>query len=124
MPIAMFYNNGAGYTHCRSGSDSVIHRRSSVAVGLSRDVDVFDSGDSTLSDLDESESGSGSACSGASDGSGSAAGTEGDPNLPYPGIAPIALGYLSQTTRPRSWCLALISNPYPFYTKRYFRSTK
>lgn len=52
MPIAMFYNNGAGYTHCRSGSDSVIHRRSSAVVGLSRDVDAFDSGDSTLSDVD------------------------------------------------------------------------
>lgn len=61
----------------------------------------------------ESESGSASA-SGGSDGSGSEAGIEGDPNLPYPGIAPMVLGYLSQTTRPRSWCLALISNPYPF----------
>ncbi|KAL3273045.1 hypothetical protein HHI36_014501 [Cryptolaemus montrouzieri] len=54
----------------------------------------------------ESESGSGGSC-----------GIEIDPNLPYPGIAPIALRYLSQTTRPRSWCLALISNPYPFYTE-------
>lgn len=44
----------------------------------------------------------------------SGSGVDIDPNLPYPGIAPIALGYLSQTTRPRSWCLALISNPYPF----------
>ncbi|KAL1497719.1 hypothetical protein ABEB36_008630 [Hypothenemus hampei] len=120
MPIAMFYNNGAGYTHCRSGSDSVIHRRSSVAIGLGRDVDAFDSGDSALSDLDESESGSASCSgSGGSDesGSGSAAGIDGDPNLPYPGIAPIALRYLSQTTRPRSWCLALISNPYPFLSQ-------
>lgn len=44
----------------------------------------------------------------------SGSGVEVDPNLPYPGIAPYALKYLSQTTRPRSWCLALISNPYPF----------
>ncbi|KAJ8986109.1 hypothetical protein NQ317_005579 [Molorchus minor] len=50
----------------------------------------------------ESESGSGSA-------------VDVDPNLPYPGIAPVTLRYLSQTTRPRSWCLALISNPYPFF---------
>lgn len=49
----MFYNNsGNGYTHCRSGSDSVIHRRSSVGVGLGRDADIFDSADSALSDLD------------------------------------------------------------------------
>ncbi|KAJ8957409.1 hypothetical protein NQ318_004889, partial [Aromia moschata] len=49
--------------------------------------------------------------------SGSGSGVDVDPNLPYPGIAPIALRYLTQTTRPRSWCLALISNPYPFYTR-------
>jgi hypothetical protein len=52
--------------------------------------------------------------------SGSGSGIEGDPNLPYPGIAPIALGYLSQTTRPRSWCLALISNPYPLQSTHSF----
>lgn len=34
--------------------------------------------------------------------------------LPYPGFVPIALRYLDQTTRPRNWCLALITNPYPF----------
>ncbi|KAK9687783.1 hypothetical protein QE152_g36009 [Popillia japonica] len=87
------------YSYYRSGSDVGLgagQRRYST-----REVEPTDSGDSTLSDLDESESGSG---------------VEVDPNLPYPGIAPIALGYLSQTTRPRSWCLALISNPYPLHT--------
>lgn len=34
--------------------------------------------------------------------------------LPYPGFVPLALRYLDQTTRPRNWCLALITNPYPF----------
>ncbi|KAI4503315.1 hypothetical protein M0802_001537 [Mischocyttarus mexicanus] len=34
--------------------------------------------------------------------------------LPYPGFVPVALRYLEQTTRPRNWCLALITNPYPF----------
>lgn len=38
--------------------------------------------------------------------------------LPYPGFVPIALRYLDQTTRPRNWCLALITNPYPFATSR------
>lgn len=33
---------------------------------------------------------------------------------PYPGFVPIALKYLDQRTRPRSWCLAMITNPYPF----------
>ncbi|XP_014476134.1 PREDICTED: voltage-dependent T-type calcium channel subunit alpha-1G isoform X2 [Dinoponera quadriceps] len=32
--------------------------------------------------------------------------------LPYPGFVPIALRYLEQTTRPRNWCLALITNPW------------
>nr|CAH7756879.1 unnamed protein product [Callosobruchus chinensis] len=97
--------SATGYAHCRSGSDSRLHRR---AGGVSELQDGFDSGDSSMSDLDETESGSGS---------GSGSGVEVDPNLPYPGIAPLALGYLSQTTRPRSWCLALISSPYPFTYK-------
>lgn len=32
---------------------------------------------------------------------------------PYPGFVPVALKYLDQNTRPRSWCLAMITNPYP-----------
>ncbi|XP_044760613.1 voltage-dependent T-type calcium channel subunit alpha-1H isoform X2 [Coccinella septempunctata] len=87
----------AGYAHCRSGSDIGLNRRGGSG-GRRREQD-FDSADSTLSE--ESESGSAGSC-----------GIEIDPNLPYPGIAPIALRYLSQTTRPRSWCLALISNPW------------
>nr|XP_012145317.1 PREDICTED: calsequestrin-1-like [Megachile rotundata] len=38
--------------------------------------------------------------------------------LPYPGFVPVALRYLDQNTRPRNWCLALITNPYPFGTER------
>nr|XP_022916967.1 voltage-dependent T-type calcium channel subunit alpha-1G-like isoform X2 [Onthophagus taurus] len=83
-----------GYSYCRSSSDAGLGQKPS---SRRQDQDPTDSGDSTLSDLDESESGSG---------------VEVDPNLPYPGIAPVVLGYLSQTTRPRSWCLALISNPW------------
>ncbi|XP_043790226.1 voltage-dependent T-type calcium channel subunit alpha-1G isoform X2 [Apis laboriosa] len=32
--------------------------------------------------------------------------------LPYPGFVPVALRYLDQNTRPRNWCLALITNPW------------
>ncbi|CAH0384349.1 unnamed protein product [Bemisia tabaci] len=35
---------------------------------------------------------------------------------PYPGFVPISLKYLDQTSRPRNWCLAMITNPYPFLT--------
>lgn len=33
-------------------------------------------------------------------------------NLPYPGFPEISLKYLTQTTRPRNWCLLLITNPW------------
>lgn len=40
--------------------------------------------------------------------------SSGEPNLPYPGFPEISLKYLTQDTRPRNWCLKLITNPYPF----------
>ncbi|XP_065163665.1 voltage-dependent T-type calcium channel subunit alpha-1H isoform X3 [Atheta coriaria] len=88
---SMHYNT-TGYMHCRSDS-GLSHRR--------RDC-TDDSADSTPSDLEETESG----CSGT------VSGLEVDPNLKYPGFAPILYGYIKQTTRPRSWCLALITNPW------------
>ena len=36
-----------------------------------------------------------------------------DPENPYPLYAPITFFYLNQTARPRSWCLAIVSNKYP-----------
>ena len=42
----------------------------------------------------------------------SASGAE---TLPYPTMAPVVFFYLKQTTRPRSWCLQLVANPYPFF---------
>ncbi|CAL8307366.1 unnamed protein product [Boreogadus saida] len=38
--------------------------------------------------------------------------------LPYPTMAPVVFFYLKQTTRPRSWCLQMVANPYPFFLKR------
>lgn len=35
-------------------------------------------------------------------------------DLPYPGFPAVSLKYLTQTTKPRNWCLKLITNPYPF----------
>uniref|UniRef100_A0A8C2KRK7 Voltage-dependent T-type calcium channel subunit alpha n=1 Tax=Cyprinus carpio TaxID=7962 RepID=A0A8C2KRK7_CYPCA len=35
--------------------------------------------------------------------------------LPYPSLAPVVFFWLHQSTRPRSWCLALVCSPYPFY---------
>ncbi|XP_055032530.2 voltage-dependent T-type calcium channel subunit alpha-1G isoform X4 [Misgurnus anguillicaudatus] len=32
--------------------------------------------------------------------------------LPYPTLAPVVFFYLKQTTRPRSWCLKMVCNPW------------
>ena len=40
--------------------------------------------------------------------------TKPGPELPYPTLAPVAFFCLKQTTRPRSWCLWMVCNPYPF----------
>ncbi|XP_063224850.1 sodium/potassium/calcium exchanger 1-like [Bacillus rossius redtenbacheri] len=39
---------------------------------------------------------------------------EEEEDLAYPGFVPVALRYLDQSTRPRNWCLCMITNPYPF----------
>ncbi|XP_039643852.1 voltage-dependent T-type calcium channel subunit alpha-1G isoform X9 [Perca fluviatilis] len=36
----------------------------------------------------------------------------GDESLPYPAMAPVVFFYMKQTTRPRSWCLKMVSNPW------------
>uniref|UniRef100_A0A8C5TSU5 Ion transport domain-containing protein n=1 Tax=Malurus cyaneus samueli TaxID=2593467 RepID=A0A8C5TSU5_9PASS len=62
---------------------------------------------------------------GAGGGSGSSGGSPGreppaelaseeEEQVPYPALAPTAFFCLKQTTRPRSWCLRLVCNPYPF----------
>ncbi|XP_060714817.1 voltage-dependent T-type calcium channel subunit alpha-1G isoform X5 [Tachysurus vachellii] len=37
---------------------------------------------------------------------------EGEEALPYPSLAPVVFFYLKQTTRPRSWCLKMVCNPW------------
>ncbi|KAH7950350.1 hypothetical protein HPB49_022724 [Dermacentor silvarum] len=39
---------------------------------------------------------------------------EGEEDLPYPGFVPVALYYFHQDKPPRSWCLRLVTNPYPW----------
>uniref|UniRef100_A0A672IHT7 Voltage-dependent T-type calcium channel subunit alpha n=1 Tax=Salarias fasciatus TaxID=181472 RepID=A0A672IHT7_SALFA len=41
------------------------------------------------------------------------ASASGGESLPYPTLAPVVFFYLKQTTRPRSWCLKMVCNPYP-----------
>uniref|UniRef100_A0A3Q3W3B7 Voltage-dependent T-type calcium channel subunit alpha n=1 Tax=Mola mola TaxID=94237 RepID=A0A3Q3W3B7_MOLML len=44
---------------------------------------------------------------------GEEASASGDDSLPYPTLAPVVFFYMKQTTRPRSWCLKMVCNPYP-----------
>ncbi|XP_026875220.2 voltage-dependent T-type calcium channel subunit alpha-1G isoform X6 [Electrophorus electricus] len=41
-----------------------------------------------------------------------AASASGGEALPYPSLAPVVFFYLKQTTRPRSWCLKMVCNPW------------
>ncbi|XP_067319875.1 voltage-dependent T-type calcium channel subunit alpha-1G isoform X6 [Anolis sagrei] len=53
---------------------------------------------------------------GSGTGSGSRSGggscSEGEEALPYPALAPVVFFYLSQRSRPRSWCLRLVCHPW------------
>ncbi|XP_017551400.2 voltage-dependent T-type calcium channel subunit alpha-1G isoform X10 [Pygocentrus nattereri] len=41
-----------------------------------------------------------------------AASASGGEALPYPSLAPVVFFYMKQTTRPRSWCLKMVCNPW------------
>ncbi|XP_056221641.1 voltage-dependent T-type calcium channel subunit alpha-1G isoform X4 [Seriola aureovittata] len=43
---------------------------------------------------------------------GEEASASGAESLPYPTLAPVVFFYLKQTTRPRSWCLKMVCNPW------------
>uniref|UniRef100_A0A803KCT1 Uncharacterized protein n=1 Tax=Xenopus tropicalis TaxID=8364 RepID=A0A803KCT1_XENTR len=45
-------------------------------------------------------------------------GSEEGEQVPYPALAPTVFFCLSQTTRPRNWCLRLVCNPYPLHRYR------
>ncbi|XP_057700432.1 voltage-dependent T-type calcium channel subunit alpha-1H-like isoform X4 [Corythoichthys intestinalis] len=38
--------------------------------------------------------------------------------VPYPELVPVVFFCLKQTTCPRSWCIRMVSNPYPFFVKQ------
>ncbi|XP_054622546.1 voltage-dependent T-type calcium channel subunit alpha-1G isoform X3 [Dunckerocampus dactyliophorus] len=51
----------------------------------------------------------------APDGTSSAgdeASASGEESLPHPTLAPVVFFYMKQTTRPRSWCLKMVCNPW------------
>uniref|UniRef100_A0A3B5BC18 Uncharacterized protein n=1 Tax=Stegastes partitus TaxID=144197 RepID=A0A3B5BC18_9TELE len=44
--------------------------------------------------------------------------------LPYPDVAPVVCFCLTQSTRPRSWCLKIVHSPYPFLLQIYLLGTQ
>lgn len=95
------------------------NRRTSVNSVYNENCGHFNDSCSMRKKGDKSN-GSASSTSGTMDSSGSScsegdtSSSYGEPNLPYPGFAEFSLKYLSQDTKPRIWCLQLITNPYPF----------
>lgn len=72
-------------------------------------------GDAGMSDSYSSKSTAssyGSTCTDSSCDGSETSSTSGEPNLPYPGFPELSLRYLTQTTRPRNYCLLLITNPW------------
>lgn len=39
--------------------------------------------------------------------------------VPFPELAPVVFFCLKQTTCPRSWCIRMVSNPYPLLAGAY-----
>ncbi|XP_055525696.1 voltage-dependent T-type calcium channel subunit alpha-1G isoform X2 [Wyeomyia smithii] len=61
----------------------------------------------------ESQSSSGTTnSSGSTCSDGESSSSYGESNLPYPGFVEYSLKYLRQDTKPRIWCLQLITNPW------------
>lgn len=68
---------------------------------------------------DGSEGSNSSETRGSTDGGGDAPAPDGaseeqeQGQQPYPALAPVVFFCIKQTTRPRSWCLRVVCNPYP-----------
>lgn len=69
---------------------------------------------------DGSEGSDSSETRGSADGGGDAPAPDGaseeqeQEQQPYPALSPVVFFCIKQTTRPRSWCLRVVCNPYPF----------
>lgn len=89
----------------------------SVRVRQRRDDDLR----SPSPDAASSASSTASSASATATSSTATSSTEDDdePGLPYPGFVPVALYYFVQDKPPRSWCLRMLTNPYPFGTALY-----
>ncbi|XP_033238120.1 voltage-dependent T-type calcium channel subunit alpha-1G isoform X3 [Drosophila pseudoobscura] len=77
------------------------HRREARSGAISSSTASSCNGSCSSDDGDSSHTSSSSSSS-----------SSGEPNLPYPGFPEISMKALTQYTRPRNWCLMLITNPW------------
>lgn len=100
----------------RMVSGRKMHPTSSLANSCSRRANqshAYNMADGSDSYSTKSGSSYGSTCMDSScSGSDTSSTSAGDPNLPYPGFPALSMRYLTQTSRPRNWCLLLITNPW------------
>uniref|UniRef100_A0A182J185 Ion transport domain-containing protein n=1 Tax=Anopheles atroparvus TaxID=41427 RepID=A0A182J185_ANOAO len=97
-------NDKAPHLHQRQGSQkgpAGRPRRSAAAAAATAAA-------TAVSTSSEATDTSGSSCS---DGDSSSSSYD-EPNLPYPGFTEFSLKYLTQDSKPRIWCLQLITNPW------------
>ncbi|KAL3206026.1 hypothetical protein MRX96_040472 [Rhipicephalus microplus] len=96
----------------RSDSSSASSETSAVSSSAAEEEDEAAAAAAVISPSPPSTSSSrsSSSCSAAS----AAAGPGAEDDLPYPGFVPIALYYFHQDRPPRSWCLRMVTNPYPW----------
>ncbi|XP_053687605.1 voltage-dependent T-type calcium channel subunit alpha-1G [Sabethes cyaneus] len=98
--------------------NSITRRNLSVgSKSKSSQKDAFDercsSRISARAKTNESRSSSGTTnSSGSTCSDGESSSSYGESNLPYPGFVEYSLKYLRQDTKPRIWCLQLITNPW------------
>ncbi|XP_066522110.1 voltage-dependent T-type calcium channel subunit alpha-1G isoform X2 [Hoplias malabaricus] len=90
--------------------------RSSLPRTFIRLNDLSGGGERSEEEADEAAEGRESTAETVAEEVASASGGEA---LPYPSLAPVVFFYLKQTTRPRSWCLKMVCNPYPFISYQY-----
>ncbi|XP_033168961.1 voltage-dependent T-type calcium channel subunit alpha-1G isoform X5 [Drosophila mauritiana] len=97
-----------------SGASSLSDAAAATAAGRSRSRGGGRTGGAVSSSTGSSCNGSCSSDDGDSShtSSSSSSSSSGEPNLPYPGFPEISIRALTQYTRPRNWCLMLITNPW------------
>lgn len=105
------------HDHAHRGLDSAHERRCSASCSCSSSGGG--SRRSSCCSCSSSSSSRGYSTTGSAVDDEGADGREDEVDLPFPGFRPVTMFCLTQTTRPRNWCLRIVTNPYPFIVVLY-----